>query len=152
MNRLQVFGAVAVALVVGCGDTTHGTRDAGTDVVLPPAMGTPGVWENVTSPEMPASLFTGDSGFGVGNIRVDPARPSDVYVGGYGSIWKSTDYGLTWARLDSMPNPPYLALGHVLAVGGTTPATLWMANVAGDDKVFELAMVLHLPRREGDLR
>jgi hypothetical protein len=42
---------------------------------------------------MPASLFTGSSGFGVGNIRVDPARPSDVYVGGYGSIWKSTDYG-----------------------------------------------------------
>ena len=36
-----------------------------------------------------------------------------------------------------MPNPPYLALGHVLAVGGTTPATLWMANVAGDNKVFK---------------
>ena len=104
---------------------------------LPPATGTPGVWENVTSPEMPASLFTGSSGFGVGNIRVDPARPSDLYVGGYGSIWKSTDYGKTWTRLDSMPNPPYLALGHVLAVGGTTPATLWMANVAGDDKVFK---------------
>ena len=36
-----------------------------------------------------------------------------------------------------MPNPPYLALGHVLAVGGTTPATLWMANVNGDEKVFK---------------
>lgn len=155
MNRLPVFGTVALALVVGCGSTTQtpdggtgtagmmgtagmvGTMDAGPEVALPPAMGTPGVWENVTSPEMPASLFTGASGFGVGNIRVDPARPSDLYVGGYGSIWKSTDYGLTWSRLDSMPNPPYLALGHVLAVGGTTPATLWMANVAGDNKVFK---------------
>ena len=86
---------------------------------------------------MPAALFTGASGFGVGNIVVDPARPSDLYVGGYGSIWKSTDYGKTWSELPSQPNPPYLPLGHVLAVAGTTPATLWMANVAGDMKVFK---------------
>lgn len=102
---------------------------------LPPATGTPGVWEDVTSPEMPAELFS--DGFGVGNIRVDPARPSDLYVGGYGSIWKSTDYGKAWSRIQSQPNPPSLALGHVLAVGGTTPATLWMANVIGDQKVFK---------------
>jgi hypothetical protein len=152
MNKRHLFGpvALALALVVGCGSKTQtpgggagtagtgGTAGtAGTGGALPPATGTPGVWENVTSPDMPASLFTGSSGFGVGNIRVDPARPSDLYVGGYGSIWKSTDYGKTWAQLDSVPNPPYLALGHVLAVGGTTPATLWMANVAGDDKVFK---------------
>jgi len=111
--------------------------DAARDVALVPALGTPGVWENVTSPEMPASLFTGPSGFGVGNIVVDPARPSDLYVGGYGSIWKSIDYGKTWTRLDAKPNPPYLPLGHVLAVAGTTPATLWMANVAGDMKVYK---------------
>jgi hypothetical protein len=36
-----------------------------------------------------------------------------------------------------MPSPPSLALGHVLAVAGTTPATLWMANVNGDEKVFK---------------
>src|SRR6476646_8341093 len=133
MHKLSVLGSIAVAVVVGCGGTAQ-TPDGG---ALPPATGTPGVWENVTSPEMPASLFTGSGGFGVGNIRVDPARPSDLYVGGYGSIWKSTDYGKTWSRLDSQPNPPYLPLGHVLAVGGTTPATLWMANVNGDDKVFK---------------
>ena len=39
--------------------------------------------------------------------------------------------------LPSRPNPPYLPLGHVLAVGGTTPATLSMANVNGDEKVFK---------------
>ena len=80
----------------GGGDASGaaGAIDAGPDVVSRPATGTPGVWEDVTSPDMPASLFTGASGFGVGNIVVDPARPSDLYVGGYGSIWKSTDYGL----------------------------------------------------------
>jgi photosystem II stability/assembly factor-like uncharacterized protein len=137
-----------VALTAGaaCGSKTQsstadggagatGTPDAKPEVKLTPATGTPGVWENVTSPEMPADLF--NDGFGVGNIRTDPARPSDLYVGGYGSIWKSTDYGKTWARLDSQPNPPELALGHVLAVAGTAPATLWMANVNGDEKVFK---------------
>lgn len=98
-------------------------------------MGTPGVWEDVTSPDMDPALFVGGA-FGVGNIVTDPARPTDLYVGGYGSIWKSTDYGLTWSRLDSQPNPPSLALGHVLAVAGTTPATLWMANVNGEQHVF----------------
>src|SRR6185295_19166454 len=144
-NKRHVFGsfalALALALVVGCGGGTQtpggGAGTTGAGGALPPATGTPGVWENVTSPDMPASLFTGSSGFGVGNIRVDPARASDLYVGGYGSIWKSTDYGKTWARLDSAPNPPSLALGHVLAVGGTTPATLWMANLVGDQKVFK---------------
>lgn len=104
-------------------------------VERPPALGTPGVWEDVTSSEMDPDLFT-DGEFGIGNIVTDPARPTDLYAGGYGSIWKSTDYGLKWQKLDSKPNPPYLALGHVLAVAGTTPATLWMANVIGEEHVF----------------
>ena len=135
-----------MAFLTACGggqasaDGAAGPADGGggkPDVVLKPATGTPGVWENVTSAQMPASLFTGPGGFGVGNIVVDPARPSDLYVGGYGSLWKSIDYGKTWAMLDSKPNPPSLALGHVLAVAGTTPPTVWVANVAGDKKVFK---------------
>lgn len=119
------------------GSAGKGNAGAGGGVVLPPATGAPGVWEDVTSKDMDPALFTGPGGFGVGNIVTDPARPTDMYVGGYGSIWKSTDYGLSWAKLDSKPNPPYLALGHVLAVAGTTPATLWMANVIGAQHVFK---------------
>jgi hypothetical protein len=102
----------------------------------PAAMGTPGVWEEVTSDKMDPSLFANGS-FGIGNIVTDPARPTDMYVGGYGSIWKSTDYGLTWTEIDSDPKPPSLALGHVLAVAGTTPPTLWVANINGADHVFK---------------
>jgi hypothetical protein len=118
-----------LAAAAGCGGGSGASR--------PPATGTPGLWEDVTSSEMPAEAFMGPGGFGVGNIVADPARPTDLYVGGYGDIWKSTDYGATWGRLDSQPKPPSLALGHVLAVAGTTPATLWMANVIGDQKVFK---------------
>lgn len=142
MNRVWL---ICFALPLACGgkqasqDSGIGAGTGGTQETapLPPALGIPGVWENVTSPDMPASLFTGSGGFGVGNIVADPARPSDLYAGGYGSIWKSTDYGLTWRMLESKPNPPYEPLGHVLAVAGTTPATVYMANVYGDKKLFK---------------
>jgi hypothetical protein len=109
--------------------------NGGADGARPPAMGTPGVWEEVTSDKMDPKLFS-DGNFGIGNVVADPARPTDVYAGGYGSIWKSTDYGLTWTELDSNPKPPGLALGHVLAVAGTTPPTLWMANINGAQHVY----------------
>lgn len=131
-------GTAADGGAAGKGGTAgKGGAGAGGKPNTPPAMGTPGVWEDVTSPDMDPALFTGSSGFGVGNIVTDPARPTDMYVGGYGSIWKSTDYGLTWKKIDANPNPPYLPLGHVLAVAGTTPATLWMASVNGEKHVYK---------------
>lgn len=131
-------GAGVGGATLGGAAGTAGKANAGSAGVIerPPALGTPGVWEDVTSSEMDPALFTGNN-FGIGNIVTDPARPTDLYAGGYGSIWKSTDYGLKWKKLDSKPNPPYLALGHVLAVAGTTPATLWMANVNGEKHVFK---------------
>lgn len=85
---------------------------------------------------MPAELFSGDGAFGVGNIVTDPARPTDLYVGGYGSLWKSTDYGSTWKQVASKPDPPDTPLGRVLAVAGTTPATLWIASPVGEEHVY----------------
>ena len=113
-----------------------GLETSGAPAPLPRALGTPGVWEKVTSPNMDAKLFANPN-FGIGSIVTDPARPTDLYVGGYGSIWKSTDYGLNWRKLDSRPNPPSLPLGHVLAVAGTTPATLWMASASGEKHVYK---------------
>jgi hypothetical protein len=118
--------------------SSDGQKDTAIVTVPAPATGTPGQWENVTAPEMPASLFTAPSGFGAGNIVQDPKRPTDMFVGGYGSIWKSSDYGLHWSEIQSNPVPPYGPLGHVLAVAdddGTT-ATLWVANPVGGPKVY----------------
>ena len=65
--------------------------------------------------------------FGPGSIVGDPARPSDLYVGGSSAgLWKSSDYGNSWTLInDTLPDVPR---GIVIAVAGTTPATIWAAS------------------------
>jgi hypothetical protein len=87
-----------------------------------------GTWMNVTPSGMdPADLAPTANAFGPGAVVGDPARPSDLYVGGSASgLWKSTDYGFTWKALGkSVPNAPR---GVTIAVAGTTPATIWGAG------------------------
>jgi photosystem II stability/assembly factor-like uncharacterized protein len=85
----------------------------------------PGVWINVTPSGMDAAdLRPSTNAFGPGSIVGDPARPSDLYVGGSKSgLWKSTDYGNTWSLVnDTLPDVPR---GVTIAVAGTDPATVW---------------------------
>ncbi len=77
------------------------------------ASGTPGVWENVS----PAGLTFdpdafGGNNYGVQDVLVDPARPSDLYTFVcYQGVWKSTDYGKTWNKVDT-------GKGHDVIDGG----------------------------------
>jgi len=81
----------------------------------------PGQWVDVT----PADMVVPE--FGPGPIVADPARPADLYVGGGGDgLWRSTDYGNTWAKINDRIG--YVPMGLVLAVAGTTPATVWVAG------------------------
>jgi hypothetical protein len=74
-----------------------------------------GVWVNVTPPNL-APLD-----FGPGPIVTDPLRPSDLYMGGGGDgLWKSTDYGSTWSKINSTIG--YVASGVGIAVLPATPA------------------------------
>lgn len=87
-----------------------------------------GVWTNVTPAGMdPSDLAPAQNAFGPGAVVADPARPSDLYVGGSASgLWKSTDYGFTWTALSqAVPNAPR---GVTIAVAGTDPATVWGAG------------------------
>jgi photosystem II stability/assembly factor-like uncharacterized protein len=75
----------------------------------------------------PSDVAPAQNAYGPGAIVRDPARPSDLYVGGSASgLWKSTDYGNTWKALSKdVPNAPR---GVTIAVAGTTPATVWGAG------------------------
>ena len=65
MKRLPAFGALSLWLVLGCG---------GNKPDLPPATGTPGVWENVTSPESVVTEYPGGSAPGPArNAVTDPS-------------------------------------------------------------------------------
>jgi photosystem II stability/assembly factor-like uncharacterized protein len=64
--------------------------------------------------------------FGPGSVVADPSRPSDLYVGPNAGLWKSTDYGSTWQLVNStLQDAPR---GVIIAVAGTTPATIWSAG------------------------
>jgi photosystem II stability/assembly factor-like uncharacterized protein len=134
--RLAVFSTL-LFLIGGCGASHGAAQDsaAGKDAgPLPPdpcvAAGTcpAGVWVNVTPPELsPAVLRPTANAFGPGTIVGDPARPSDLYVGGSSAgLWKSTDYGNSWTQInDTLPDVPR---GAVIVVAGTTPPTIWAAG------------------------
>lgn len=82
----------------------------------------PGEWIDVTPTDL-----GGDLDFGPGPIVVDPGRPSDLYMAGGGDgVWRSTDYGNTWERINSEIG--YVPMGLVIAVAPTTPATVWIAG------------------------
>jgi hypothetical protein len=67
----------------------------------PPATGRPGVWENVTPPDLDLEHSWG----GLHTLLPDPARPTDVFVNvDAQGTWKSTDYGLTWTTVNTGRN------------------------------------------------
>lgn len=135
-SALTALLALAPCLFLACSASSTAAPDGGAagDLgPLPPdpciAAGTcpPGTWINVTPAELAPVLRPTANVFGPGSATGDPARPSDLYVGGSSAgLWKSTDYGFTWARInDTLPDVPR---GMVIAVAGTTPATVWAAG------------------------
>ncbi len=66
--------------------------------VSPPPPVDPGVWTNVTPRNVDLANSLSCGNFGVENVQVDPAQPSNVYALFHcQGIWKSVDYGRTWA-------------------------------------------------------
>ena len=88
---------------------------------------TPGTWIDVTPSAMTIPQY------GPGPVVVDPARPTDLYVGGGSGVWKSTDYGNTWTQTNT--EIPYVPMGLVLAVAGTQPAATVL--IAGENVLYK---------------
>jgi hypothetical protein len=62
----------------------------------------PGTWQNVTPHLLDSAFRAGGSWGGMQTVIVDPVKPGDLWAGAdCQGIWKSTDYGVTWAKINT---------------------------------------------------
>jgi hypothetical protein len=73
---------------------------------------TPGVWKNISPPNIP--LGAGESMIAQG-VAIDPANPSTIYwcntpfnSGTYGGLFRSTDGGSNWTRIGAAHSPAWM--------------------------------------------
>lgn len=73
---------------------------------------------------------------GLRSIVADPKTPSDLYMGaGAAGIWKSTDYGNTWAMINQ--GFGYIPQGLCIAVLPSEPRTLLVADSCACGRVHK---------------
>jgi hypothetical protein len=101
----------------------------GTGGAPPPTDGGPaGSWVNVT----PAGVTL--TNFGLGYIVLDPARASDFYVGGTQGLFKSTNYGVSFTKINNVGGIYTLAVANASA---STPPTLWGGSGHNDGSAIK---------------
>ena len=119
----------------------HAGADAGAGGQQTQAKGDPGVWTNVTPSQLTLNWmqFSNDN-FGLQDVLVDPVRPSDFYAFVcHQGVWKSTDYGLTWTKVNTGTNGAVIDTGKPWGSGidsnksrdPKTPPTLYTLNGNG---------------------
>ena len=103
------------------------------------ANGTVGVWQNVTPAGLDMSPSLSDN-FGAQDVLADPVRPSDLYAFVcHQGVWKSTDYGETWAKVNTGANGDVIDSGKPWGSGidsswcrdPNKPPTLYTLNGGG---------------------
>lgn len=101
------------------------------------------IWTDVTPAaiDLDGASFTNDN-YGVQDVVVDPARPSDVYAFTcFQGVWKSVDFGVTWIKINTGIGGASLDQGKLWTAAidpnaqrdPATPPTLWTAT--GDSAV-----------------
>jgi hypothetical protein len=105
---------------------------------------TVGQWTNVTPAaiDLNGASFNNDN-YGVQDVLVDPARPSDLYAFTcFQGVWKSVDFGQTWTKVNTGTNGAALDGGKLWTAAidpnasrdPNTSPVLWTAtgdNAAG---------------------
>jgi hypothetical protein len=102
------------------------------------ASGTTGSWQDVTPSgvDLTPSSFNNDN-FGAQDIVVDPVRPSDFYAFVcHQGVWKSTDYGGTWTKVNTGKNGDQIDKGKPWGSGIDTS---WCRDPAKPPTLYTLA-------------
>jgi hypothetical protein len=100
-----------------------------------------GVWRNVTPREIHLErTYDPADNYGVQDVVVDPARPNELYAFVcYQGVWRSTDFGRTWAKVSTGRNGAALDTGRPWTAAidpnrardPSTPPTLYTVNGYG---------------------
>ena len=93
-----------------------------------------GQWVNISPPGVSTNPNSPASNYGFQTVATDPRHPGTVYVGTcYQGLWKTTDGGNTWAKVNTGTNGPNLDTGRIwsLAVDPFNANTLYAVNGYG---------------------
>ncbi|MEO6598625.1 MAG: hypothetical protein ABIQ16_02045 [Polyangiaceae bacterium] len=89
-------GPITYGGAVSCGPSVKGGTPGGSSGVVDE-------WQNVTPAGI--NLDSANNNFGVQDVLVDPVRPSDLYTFVcFQGVWKSTDFGVTWGKINKGTN------------------------------------------------
>jgi hypothetical protein len=124
-------GPITYGGAVSCGTSVLGGTPGGSSGIVDQ-------WTNVT----PASinLDGANNNFGVQDVLADPVRPSDLYTFVcFQGVWKSTDFGQTWAKINTGQNGAMIDSGKPWGEAidpnrcrdPNTPPTLYSAGSQG---------------------
>lgn len=105
-----------------------------------PSGGPVGIWTNVTPPGISLQRSDNSDNFGIMDVLVDPVRSSDIYMFiTHQGVWKSIDYGLTWAKINTGRNGKRIDSGKPWGQGidtnrcrdPNTPPTIYSTSSQG---------------------
>src|SRR5579862_5481293 len=90
-------------------------------------------WKNV-SPPVSMDFNNPPDNYGFGSVAVDPNHPNVVYAGTcYQGLWKSSDEGATWIKINTGPGGAMLDQGRLwtLAIDPFDSKTIWTTSGYG---------------------
>src|SRR6266566_5371137 len=142
MAKSSLANIWPVALAAGLfGCSSKGPSSAGAALAATAAVSAD-AWTSVTPAgvSLDPNYPSGGKNFGVQDVLLDPARPSDLYAFiSYQGVWRSTGFGQTWSKISTGTNGSALDGGIPWTAAiwpdrnrdAATPPTLWTVNAYG---------------------
>ena len=121
-RRQRIAAVVLAALAAGGAAFLDAGRGSGAPAGAPVAESSPGSSATQSS-EHRRGVSHGPEGGYVAALAIDPGNPEVVYAGGWGSVFKSTDGGVTWKNVTRKPTTRVTGLAIDPVHAGTVYAT-----------------------------